>query len=68
MAKTLVRTYRGDLIEAYLMASRILLKHGIDFCCGGQSSLVDACREFNVDINLVLQELKAIQVTPVNRL
>ena len=70
MPKNIESTLLGELVDASPMASKILLAHGLDFCCGGQRSLFDACKESSVDINLILQELQAIQDqdTPVNRL
>jgi len=68
MLANIENTLLGELVDACPMASKALLTYGLDFCCGGQRTLFDACKESNVDINLILQELQAIQVTPVNQL
>jgi len=68
MLNNIENTLLSELVDAYPMASKVLLTHGLDFCCGGQRSLLDACKESSVDINLILQELQAIQVTPANQL
>jgi len=61
-------TYLGELIDKDPMASKVLLKYGLDFCCEGQRSISDACNESKVEIDLILQELKATQSTEVNQL
>jgi regulator of cell morphogenesis and NO signaling len=39
-------------------ATRVFEKLGIDYCCGGNKSLGEACRTANLDIDLVLQSLE----------
>lgn len=46
-------------------ATRVFEKLGIDYCCGGQKSLDEACRNANLNINEVLATLEqACQSTP----
>ena len=52
-------TYLGELIDKDPMASKVLLKYGLDFCCEGQRSISDTCNESKVEIDLILQELEA---------
>ncbi len=68
MFKISENIFLGELVDAHPMASKVLLKHGLDFCCGGQRSLLDACKESKVDIDLILQEFKATHITPVPQL
>ena len=51
-------TYLGELIDKDPMASKVLLKYGLDFCCEGQCSISDACKESKVEIDQILQELE----------
>lgn len=48
-------------------ATAVLRKHRLDFCCGGKVSLEEACRERNIDVNTVLAELEALEVTQENK-
>ena len=44
-------TYLGELIDKDPMGSKVLLKYGLDFCCEGQRSICDACKESKVEID-----------------
>ncbi len=57
----------GELIDTYPLASKVLLKYGLDFCCGGRRSLVEACAASGVDQERVLEELKASLESPPER-
>jgi len=39
----------GELAAANPAATRVFLRHRLDFCCGGQRSLADACRIAGLD-------------------
>ncbi|HET7543795.1 MAG TPA: iron-sulfur cluster repair protein YtfE [Polyangiaceae bacterium] len=47
----------SDLALAHPPASRVFRLHRLDFCCGGQQSLRDACEARGLDVNRVLDEL-----------
>jgi regulator of cell morphogenesis and NO signaling len=49
----------GDLVTANPAAARILERHGLDYCCGGHHSLLDACAAAGVDERVVRAELDA---------
>jgi len=51
------------------VATRVFEKLGIDYCCGGNQSLEQACRAANVSIDHVLDSLEAAasQPTPEDR-
>jgi regulator of cell morphogenesis and NO signaling len=43
-------------------APGVFLRHGLDFCCHGQRSLAEACREKGIDPEQVTHELEAATV------
>src|SRR5262252_3573288 len=52
-------------------ATRVFEKLGIDYCCGGNRSLLEACQSANLQIDEVLDSLEkadeAARTTPENR-
>src|SRR6476659_3906471 len=51
------RTVR-DLALEIPGATRVFEKIGIDYCCGGQRSLADACAKADITIEEVMESLK----------
>lgn len=51
----------GDIVAADYRAASVFDKFGIDFCCEGQRSVDQACREKGVDLNALLQELEQVE-------
>ena len=51
----------GDIVSNNYQAAAVLERHGLDFCCGGRSSLAEACRQRNVDLPTVLAELESLE-------
>jgi regulator of cell morphogenesis and NO signaling len=47
----------ADIVDADPAAARILDRHQLDYCCGGQRTLEDACAERNLDLEAVRAEL-----------
>jgi regulator of cell morphogenesis and NO signaling len=47
----------GEIAAAQPAATSVFLRHKIDFCCGGQRSLDDACRRAGVDPAMIAREL-----------
>ncbi|MCX2837178.1 iron-sulfur cluster repair di-iron protein [Salinimicrobium sp. MT39] len=47
----------AEMVTENIKTAHIFKKHGIDFCCGGGISLDKACEKYNVDYNLLTQEL-----------
>src|SRR5215470_15032532 len=45
-------------------ATRVFEKLGIDYCCGGNVSLEQACRTANLDVDQVLESLEKAETTP----
>lgn len=57
---TTLETTLGTLVSERLSRSRILEKYGLDYCCGGQTALVEACKEKGVDAQEVLDALTVL--------
>jgi regulator of cell morphogenesis and NO signaling len=54
----------GDIVTDNFKAAEIFKKYGIDFCCGGNSPLKQACAEKNIDIEVLSQELLELAGQP----
>ena len=51
-------TSLGDLAAANPSATRVFLRHRLDFCCGGQRSLAEACQRAGLDSAAIIAELE----------
>jgi len=51
----------GDLVAAFPAAARIFHRYGIDYCCGGNQSLRQACAAKDIDAEAVFREVEAAQ-------
>lgn len=49
----------GEWVARFPATSRVFEQRGIDYCCGGNRSLAEACRAEKVDAESVLDELAA---------
>ena len=49
----------AELATAWAGASRVFLRHGLDFCCQGKQTVADACRRKGLSTEQVLDELRA---------
>jgi regulator of cell morphogenesis and NO signaling len=50
----------GEMVKKDMRKAEVFAKHGIDYCCGGKRSLEDACREKNLDVSVLKNELENI--------
>jgi regulator of cell morphogenesis and NO signaling len=57
MSLTTAKTVREVALE-HPVATRIFEKLGIDYCCGGNRSLEEACQKANVSASLVIDTLE----------
>lgn len=62
MSDTVTTTIR-ELVAEDFRAAAVFQKHRIDFCCGGDRPVADACREKGLDTSVVLAELEAATST-----
>ena len=56
----------GDIVTDNFKAAEIFKKYGIDFCCGGNSPLEQACTEKNIDVAVLTQELMELAGQPTD--
>lgn len=49
----------GDIAAHHPVATRIFLRHRLDFCCGGDRPLAAACQEKGIDPDQLVSEIKA---------
>ena len=49
MGETFEQTTVGEIVATDFRAASVFEQFGIDFCCGGRRSVVDACRTAEVD-------------------
>jgi regulator of cell morphogenesis and NO signaling len=47
----------GDLARANPAATRVFLRHRLDFCCGGQRTLTEACERAGLDAAAIAREI-----------
>jgi regulator of cell morphogenesis and NO signaling len=52
-----ITTTLGDLARINPHATRVFLRHRLDFCCGGKRTLAEACTNAGIDATAVLQEI-----------
>jgi regulator of cell morphogenesis and NO signaling len=48
----------GDLVTAFPAAAKVLQRYRLDYCCGGQQSLDEACAAENIDPEAVLRDIE----------
>lgn len=68
VASTLRQSVNADAVLAELAttsagASRVFLRHGLDFCCHGDQSIAMACTKKGIDAEQVVAELRAETVS-----
>ena len=57
----------GEIVTADFRAAGIFKNAGIDFCCGGDKSLEQACREKNTDPATIKHQLLELGKTAINQ-
>ena len=58
-------TFLGEIVAADFRTAEIFKNSGIDFCCGGKKTLEQACKDKNLDPNLIIQKLKELEIIPL---
>jgi regulator of cell morphogenesis and NO signaling len=55
-------TIVGDIVKENYKTAQVFDKNNIDFCCGGATSLAQACEKSRTDIDSLLPELEVLIV------
>jgi regulator of cell morphogenesis and NO signaling len=50
----------ADIVALNIQTAHVFKKYGIDFCCGGGITIQKACENKNIDMDLIIQDLKNI--------
>lgn len=51
----------GQVVADDYRAAQVFRAHGVDFCCGGKKSLGEVCRNKNIKLDTVLEDLKNLK-------
>lgn len=54
----------GDLVAKDYRTAAVFQKYGIDFCCQGNRTVEDACRQHDIDVEKVRKDLEAVLKQP----
>lgn len=54
------KTIIGDIVRVNFKAAQVFEKNRIDFCCGGQITLSEACNKSDTDMNELIPELELL--------
>lgn len=50
----------GEIVASDYRKAQVFKKYGLDFCCGGKKSLIDACNDKGIDVLQLDKELKMV--------
>lgn len=65
-ANTLSGKSIGDIVAHNPEKIEVFKKYGIDFCCGGDRTLGEACKSANIDEDEIISELNDNSIRPAN--
>lgn len=57
----------GEIVAEDYRAAKVFESHKIDFCCGGNVILADACTIKGIDLGAITKELDAVMSEPIER-
>lgn len=57
-------TTLADLVTAQPAAARVLGRHHLDYCCGGQQTVHEACALAGVDVDELMSEIDGLAPAP----
>lgn len=50
----------GEIVAEDYRTAGVFKKYGLDFCCGGGTSVAEACEQNGIDVDNLLDELEAV--------
>lgn len=56
----------GEIVTSDFRTASVFKEVGIDFCCGGKTSLQQACLDKGLDTSVVIERLDALSLEPAN--
>lgn len=56
----------GEIVTSDFRTASVFKEVGIDFCCGGKTSLLQACQDKGLDTSVVIERLDALSIEPAN--
>jgi len=57
----------GEIVADDYRTAKVFEKYGVDYCCGGKTTLSDICLEQGIDRAEIVQEIEAVKNTPIER-
>lgn len=54
----------GEIARTQPAATRVFLRHRLDFCCGGQRTLSEACDQAGLDAEAIAREIAGAAASP----
>src|SRR5262252_5203448 len=54
----------GEIVTADFRAAAILERYGLDFCCRGNRTLEQSCRDAGIRSEDLLEQLEALETVP----
>jgi len=57
----------GEIVAEDYRTAQIFENHGIDYCCGGNVTLLDGCREKGIDPAIIAEEIEAVKKEKIDR-
>ncbi len=60
----LATTKVSKIVVQNYKTAQVFSAHGIDFCCNGGIPLEQACQQQNIDLQLIIKEIKQVLATP----
>lgn len=64
--QTIIEPTIGEIVASDFRAASLFKEAGIDFCCGGNKSLTEACKEKGADVTHLIQQLETLAQSPVS--
>jgi len=57
----------GEIVADDYRTAKVFEKYGVDYCCGGKTTLSDICLEQGIDRAEIVREIEAVKNTPIER-